>query len=100
MVLDSFLVALFSLRLSSGVLWVCHILLSLRFSAIFFNMYWGYSWLLMDVIAGVEKRIAFIMLVLRYSVAASISSLVFSEVEAEVVWVKTSLKSCQLVCWL
>ena len=43
---------------------------------------------------------AFIMLVFRYSVDASISSLVFSEVEAEVVWVKTSLKSCQLVCWL
>ena len=36
----------------------------------------------------------------RYSVAALISSLVFSEVEAEVVCVKTSLKSCQLVCWL
>ena len=41
MVLDSFLVALFSLRVSSGVLWVCHTLLSLRFSAIFLNMYWG-----------------------------------------------------------
>ena len=65
-----------------------------------FNMYWGYSCLLMDVIAGVEKRISFIMLVFRYSVAASISSLVFSEVEAEVVCVKISLKSCQLVCWL
>ena len=65
-----------------------------------FNMYWGYSCLLMDVITGVEKRIAFIMLVFRYSVAASISSLVFSEVEAEVVCVKISLKSCQLVCWL
>ena len=85
MVLDSFLVALFSLRLSSGVLWVCHTLLSLRFSAIFFNMNWGYSCLLMDVFAGVETRIAFIMLAFRYSVAASISSLVFSEVEAEVV---------------
>ena len=36
----------------------------------------------------------------RYSVAASISSLVFNEVEAEVVCVKISLKSCQLVCWL
>ena len=58
------------------------------------------SCLLMDVFAGVERRIAFIMLVFRYSVAASISSLVFSEVEAEVVCVKTSLKSCQLVCWL
>ena len=100
MVLDSFLVALFSLRLSSGVLCVCRILLSLRLSAIFFNMYWGYSGLLMDVFAGVEKRIAFIMLAFRYSVAASISSLVFSEVEAEVVWVKISLKSCLLVCWL
>ena len=54
----------------------------------------------MDVFAGVEKRIAFIMLAFRYSVAALISSLVFSEVEAEVVWVKISLKSCQLVCWL
>ena len=49
--------------------------------------------MLMDVFAGVETRIAFIMLAFRYSVAASISSLVFSEVEAEVVWVKTSLKS-------
>ena len=100
MVLDSFLVALFSLRSSSGVQWVCHTLLSLRFSAIFLNMYWGYSCLLMDVFAGVEKRIAFIMLVFKYSVAASISSLVFSEVEAEVVREKISLKSCQLVCWL
>ena len=45
----------------------------------------------MDVFAGVETRIAFIMLAFRYSVATSISSLVFSEVEAEVVWVKTSL---------
>ena len=97
---DSFRVALFSLRLSSGVLWVCHTLLSLRFSAIFFNMYWGYSCLLMGVIAGVKKRIAFIMLVLRYSVAASTSSLVFSDVEVEVVCVKISLKNCQLVCWL
>ena len=51
----------------------------------------------MDVFAGVETRIAFIILAFRYSVAASISSLVFSEVEAEVVCVKTSLKSCQLV---
>ena len=67
------------------------------FLLFFFNMYWGYSWLLMDVFAGVETRIAFIILAFRYSVAASISSLVFSEVEAEVVWVKTSLKSCQLV---
>ena len=100
MVLDSFLVALLSLRLFSGVLWVCHVLLSLRFSAIFFNMYWGYSCLLMNAFARVEKRIAFIMLVFRYSVAASISSLAFSEVEAKVVRVKTSLKSCQLVCWL
>ena len=54
----------------------------------------------MDVFAGVETRIAFIMLAFRYSVAASISSLVFSEVEAEVVWIKTSLRSCKLVCWL
>ena len=100
MVLDSFLVALSSLCLSSGVLWVCHTLLSHVFLLFFFNLYWGYSCLLMDVIASVEKRIAFIMLVFRYSVAASTSSLVFSEVEVEVVCVKISLKNCQLVCWL
>ena len=108
MVLDSFLVALFSLRLSSGVLWVCHTLLSLRFSVILFNMCllifvgisWGYSCLLIEVLVSVEERIAFIMLVFKYSVAVSISSFVFSKIEAEVVWVKTSLKSCQLVCWL
>ena len=70
------------------------------FLLFFFNMCYGYSCLLMDGFAGVEKRIAFIMLVFRYSVAASISSLVFSEVEAEVVCVKTSSKSCQLVCWV
>ena len=38
MILINFLVALFSLRLWSGVLWVCHTLLSLRFSVILFNM--------------------------------------------------------------
>ena len=38
MILVNFLVALFSLRLSSGVLWVCHTLLSLLFSVILFNM--------------------------------------------------------------
>ena len=54
----------------------------------------------MNAFARVEKRIAFIILGFRYSVAASISSLAFSEVEAKVVRVKTSLKSCQLVCWL
>ena len=31
-----------------------------------------------------EERIAFIMLVFKYSVAVSISSFVFSEIEAEV----------------
>ena len=36
--LVNFLVALFSLRLSSGVLWVCHTLLGLCFSIILFNM--------------------------------------------------------------
>ena len=56
--------------------------------------------MLIEVLVSVEERIAFIMLVFRYSVAASTSSLVFSEVEAEVVCVKISLKSCQLVCWL
>ena len=43
---------------------------------------------------------AFIMLVFKYSVAVSISSFIFSEIEAEVEWLKTSLKSCQLVSWL
>ena len=38
MILVNFLVALFSLSLSSGVLLVCHTLLSLRFSVILFNM--------------------------------------------------------------
>ena len=70
------------------------------FLLFFFNMYWGYSRLLMDVFAGMEKQIASMMHVFTYSVAASISSLVFSEVEAEVVCVKSSLKSIQLVCWL
>ena len=40
------------------------------------------------------------MLIFKYSVAVSISSFVFSEIEAEVEWLKTSLKSCQLVSWL
>ena len=40
------------------------------------------------------------MLVFKYSVAVSIFSFVFSEIEAEVEWLKTSLKSCQLVSWL
>ena len=40
------------------------------------------------------------MLVFKYSVAVSISSFVFSETEAEVEWLKTSLKGCQLVSWL
>ena len=40
------------------------------------------------------------MLVFKYSVAVSISSFVFSEIEAEIEWLKTSLKSCQLVSWL
>ena len=38
MILVNFLVALFSLRLSSGVLWGFHTLLSLRFYVILFNM--------------------------------------------------------------
>ena len=40
------------------------------------------------------------MLVFKNSVAVSISSFVFSEIEAEVEWLKTSLMSCQLVSWL
>ena len=52
----------------------------------------------MEVLVGVEERIAFIMLVFKYSVAVSMSSFVFSETEAE--WLKTSLTSCQLVSWL
>ena len=40
--------------------------------------------MLIEVLVGVEERIAFIMLVFRYSVAVSISSFVFSEIEAEV----------------
>ena len=93
MILVNFLVALFSLSLSSGVLWVCHTLLSLRFSVILFNMYWGYSCLLMGVLIGVEERMAFIMLVFKYTVAVSISAFVFSEIEAEVERLKISLKS-------
>ena len=46
------------------------------------------------------ERIAFIMLVFKYSMAVSISSFVFSEIEAEVEWLKTSLKRYQLVSWL
>ena len=84
MILVNFLVALFSLRLSSVVLWICHTLLSLRFSAIFLNMQWGYSWLLINVLVGMEERIAFIMFVFKYSMAVSISSFVFSEINADV----------------
>ena len=40
------------------------------------------------------------MLVFKYSVAVSISSFVFSEIKAEVEWLKTSLKICQLMSWL
>ena len=43
---------------------------------------------------------AFIMLVLNYFVAVSISVFVFSEIEAEVEQLKISLKSCQLMSWL
>ena len=100
MILVNFLVALFSLRLSSDVLWVCHTLLNLRFSVILFNTYWGYSCLLIEVLVGVEERMAFIMLVFKYSVAVSMSAFVFSEIEAEVQRLKISLKSCQLVSWL
>ena len=50
-----------------------------------------------DVTVGVEESIAFIMLVFKYSVAVSISSFVFKEIKAEVEWLKSSLKSCQLV---
>ena len=38
----------------------------------------------MEVLVGVEERIAFIMLVFKYSVALLISSFVFNEIEAEV----------------
>ena len=40
--------------------------------------------MLIEVLVGVEERIAFIMLVFKYSVAVSISSFVFSEIEEEV----------------
>ena len=40
--------------------------------------------MLIEVLVGLEERIAFIMLVFKYSVAVSISSFVFSEIEAEV----------------
>ena len=41
--------------------------------------------MLIEVLVGVEKRIEFIMLVFKkYSVAVSMSSIVFSEIEAEV----------------
>ena len=100
MVLDSFLVALFGLRLSSGVLCVCHILLSLRFSAIFFKYVLGVFVIADGRFCRCGDADSVYYARVRYSVAASISSLVFSGVEAEVVWVKSSLKSCQLVCWL
>ena len=54
----------------------------------------------MEVFVGVEERMAFIMLVFKYSVAVSIFAFVFSEIEAEVELLKISLKSCQLVSWL
>ena len=47
-------------------------------------MKWGYSWLLIDVLVGIEERIAFIMLVFKYSVAVSISLFVFNEFTADV----------------
>ena len=56
--------------------------------------------MLIEVLVGVEERMAFIMLVFRYSVAVSISVFVFSEIEVEVERLKISLKSCQLVSWL
>ena len=37
-----------------------------------------------EVLVGVGEQIAFIMLVFKYSMAVSISSFVFSEIEAEV----------------
>ena len=40
--------------------------------------------MLIEVLVGLEERIAFIMLIFKYSVAVSISSFVFSEIEAEV----------------
>ena len=40
--------------------------------------------MLIEVLVGVGERIAFIMLVFKYSMAVSISSFVFSEIEAEV----------------
>ena len=40
--------------------------------------------MLIEVLVGVKERIAFIMLVFKYSVAVSISSFVFSEIEAEI----------------
>ena len=40
--------------------------------------------MLIELLVGVEERIAFIMLVFKYSVAVSMSSFVFSEIEAEV----------------
>ena len=84
MIWVNFSVALFSLRLSSHVLWVCYTLPSLRFPAIFLNMYWVYSWLLIEVLVGVGERIAFIMLVCKHSVAVSVSSFVFREIKADV----------------
>ena len=54
----------------------------------------------MELLVGVGERIAFIMLVFKYFMAISISSFAFSEIEAEVEWLKTSLKRCQLVSWL
>ena len=47
-----------------------------------------------------KERIVFIMLVFKYSVAASISSFVFRDIKADIEWLKTSLKNCQFVSWL
>ena len=47
----------------------------------------------MGVLIGVEERMAFIMLVFKYTVAVSISAFVFSEIGAEVERLKISLKS-------
>ena len=40
--------------------------------------------MLIEVLVGVEERIAFIMLVFKYSVAVSISSFVLREIKADV----------------
>ena len=40
--------------------------------------------MLIEIIVGLEKRIAFIIMVFKYSVVVSISSFVFREINAEV----------------